>query len=259
MSFLIKAEHVSYIIEKDKAIVKDISFELKKGEVLGIAGESGSGKTTLGKILAGLITPSEGKVIYNGPSGWEKTRVSPIQILFQNNGEILNPLRKIEDIVREALILRGVAGKDIDKEADIIFNSVQLEKGLRKRKGYELSGGEQQRSALARVLAAKPELLILDEPFSAQDPDSRFNFLNLFREINRDWGITMICISHGLKILKELCNDIMIMYRGEAVEQGNCALVFSKPANFYTRFLFKADSYELTPEELEEGNQFSQK
>ena len=100
MNPLLKAEEVSYFIDKGKPILNHISFELNKGEILGISGESGSGKTTLGKIIAGLISPTEGKIIFNKPSGWENTKVSPIQILFQNNGEILNPFRRIDSVVK---------------------------------------------------------------------------------------------------------------------------------------------------------------
>src|ERR1035437_4940232 len=136
MSLLLKAENISYLIDKGKPILSNISFELNKGEILGIAGESGSGKTTLGKIIAGLITPSEGKIIFTKPSGWENTRVSPIQILFQNNGEILNPFRKIDSVVKEALKLRNERILNPDDEADKIFLSLDLKENLRKRKGY---------------------------------------------------------------------------------------------------------------------------
>ena len=250
MNPLLKVENVSYFIDKAKPILNNISFELNKGEILGIAGESGSGKTTLGKIIAGLITPSEGKITFTKPAGWEKTKVSPIQILFQNNGEILNPFRRIDSEVKEALKLRNGGIINLDEEAEKIFLSLDLKENLRKRKGYELSGGEQQRGALARLLAVKPVLLILDEPFSAQDPDSQYNFLDLFKKINSNMSVTIICISHNLRILKELCNNLLIIYRGTIVERGECGTIFDKPSHPYTRFLFKADNYKLTYDEL---------
>ena len=253
MSVLLKAENISYFIDKKKPILSNISFELNKGEILGIAGESGSGKTTLGKIIAGLIVPSGGKIIFNTPPGWENTKVSPIQILFQNNGEILNPFRRIDSIVKEALKLRNGRISELNKEAEKIFLSLDLEESLRRRKGYELSGGEQQRGALARLLAAKPELLILDEPFSAQDPDSQYNFLNLFQKINKEMGLTLICISHNLRILKELCNNILIIYQGTIVERGECSAIFENPTHPYTKFLFKADNYKLSYDEFRRG------
>ena len=250
MNPLLRVENVSYFIDKAKPILNNISFELNKGEILGIAGESGSGKTTLGKIIAGLITPSEGKITFTKPAGWEKTKVSPIQILFQNNGEILNPFRRIDSEVKEALKLRNGGIINLDEEAEKIFLSLDLKENLRKRKGYELSGGEQQRGALARLLAVKPVLLILDEPFSAQDPDSQYNFLDLFKKINSNMSVTIICISHNLRILKELCNNLLIIYRGTIVERGECGTIFDNPSHPYTRFLFKADNYKLTYDEL---------
>jgi ABC-type dipeptide/oligopeptide/nickel transport system ATPase subunit len=250
MSILLKADNISYHAEKGEEILKDISFELKGGEILGIAGESGSGKTTLGKIIAGLITPTSGKIIFNGPADREKSRVSSIQILFQNNGEILNPLRRIDSVVKEALKLGKDDGRSADKEAEELFRSLGLSKELGSRRGYELSGGEQQRAALARILAVNPVLIILDEPFSAQDPDSQNNFLNLFKKINKEMGITLICISHNLRILRELCDNVLIIYRGSIVESGECGEIFSSPKHPYTKFLFKADSYKLTYDEF---------
>ena len=250
MSYLLKADNISHFYVKGKSILNNISFEINKGEILGIAGESGSGKTTLGKIITGLITPSEGKIIFNSPAGWENTRVSPIQILFQNNGETLNPFRRIDTIVKEAIKLRHGGKIDFNKEAEKIFQSINLDDNLQKRKGYELSGGEQQRGALARILAVKPEVLILDEPFSAQDPDSQNNFLDQFKIINRESGMTLICISHNLRILKEMCNNLLIVYRGSIVEQGDCREIFRNPVHPYTKFLLKADNYNLSYDEI---------
>src|ERR1039457_4773602 len=123
MTHFLKVENISYFIDKEKPILRNISFELNKGEILGIAGESGSGKTTLGKIIAGLIIPSEGKIVFNKPAEWENTRVSPIQILFQNNGEVLNPFRRIDSVVKEALNLRYERKADTYEEANKIFLS----------------------------------------------------------------------------------------------------------------------------------------
>lgn len=256
MNELLKVENVSYKIETGKSILKNISFELNKGDILGIAGESGSGKTTLGKIITGLLSPTEGKIIFSKPPQWEHTKASPIQMLFQNNGEILNPFRRIDSIVKEALRIRYGASKDINKEADKIFLSLNIEENLRRRKGYELSGGEQQRGALARILAIEPELLILDEPFASQDPDSQYNFLKLFQRINKESGVTLICISHNLRILNEICSDLLIIYKGSIVEAGRCRGIFERPNHPYTKFLFKADNYKLTYEDFAE-NQFN--
>ena len=194
-----------------KEILKNISFSLDKGSILGIAGESGCGKTTLAKLIAGIIKPTGGTIEYAGDLKQPKSKAATVQILFQNNGEILNPLREIEETVEEALLIAHNDFENIEAEKNIVFDSVGFLEVLRRKKGYQLSGGEQQRAALARLLAVKPEVLILDEPFSAQDPDSQYNLLNLLKKINKDLGITLICIAHNLQMLNKLCNNVIIM------------------------------------------------
>lgn len=233
----------------EKVILNDISFELEQERILGIAGESGSGKTTLAKILAGILKPTSGSFSLNLLRNDESIKTAAIQILFQNNGEILNPLRTIDEIIDEAIKIRY--GASNEKEKEIIFNSVKITEVLRKRKGFELSGGEQQRAALARILAVKPEILILDEPFSAQDPASQLNLLNLFKSINHEFKITTICISHNLKILRLLCDEIIVMYKGQIVEKGMSSEIFSKPQHPYTKFLLKAEDYALEHSEIQ--------
>ena len=259
MNELLTAENICYKVEQtgtfqirknEKEILKNVSFKLEKGRILGIAGESGSGKTTLAKIISGVLRQSSGEIIFNKSGEWEKIKTSPVQILFQNNGEILNPLRRINDIVEEAIVLRYGNKIDVRKEKEKIFGSLNFPEHLWSRKGFELSGGEQQRAALARILAVKPELLILDEPFSAQDPESQLNLLNLFKQINEEFGLTLICIAHNLKILQKLCDDILLMYKGEIVEHGKTEKIFNSPEHAYTKFLLKAESYNLTYQEL---------
>jgi len=237
--------------EKNEAILKNISLAIEKGSFTGIAGESGSGKTTLARIIAGIIKPTSGIITLNYSDGWDSSiRTNPVQILFQNNGEIINPFRKIIDTIKETLKIRNDGKADNPELPEEILKFVNLDKDTYTKKGYQLSGGEQQRAALARIIAAMPELLILDEPFSAQDPESRINLSNLFTEINRKFGITIICISHNLQILKMLCSRLIVMYKGEIVETGNCSEIFSNPAHPYTKYLLKAEKYNLTYDEL---------
>lgn len=233
----------------EKVILHSITFNLERGKILGIAGESGSGKTTLAKILAGILKETSGSYSLNLLSNKERLRTSPIQILFQNNGDIINPLRTIDEIIEEAIKIRS--GESAKEEKEIIFNSVKLHDTLGKRKGFELSGGEQQRAALARILAIRPEVLILDEPFSAQDPVSQMNLLSLFKSINEEFKITTICISHNIKILRLLCDDIIAMYKGRVVEKGITSDIFSKPQHPYTKFLLKAEDYALDHSEIQ--------
>ena len=136
-------------------------------------------------------------------------------------------------------------------QLDIILDAVKLSKSLLERKGYELSGGEQQRAALARILAVKPELLILDEPFSAQDYESHENFLNLFLNLKKNLDITMICVAHNLPLLRKLSDEVMIMYNGEIVEKNNSGELFVNPQHQYTKFLLKAEKYDLKYEDIQ--------
>jgi peptide/nickel transport system ATP-binding protein len=259
MNILLKVQNLNYSVknveifgrqENEKIILSDISFNLEHGKILGIAGESGSGKTTLAKILAGVIQKTSGELFFTFTNEWNKIKSSPVQILFQNTGEIINPFRTVNEIIEEAVFIRFRDKKLIKAEKENIFNSLNFSPSLWNRKGYELSGGEQQRAALARILAVKPELLILDEPFSAQDTESQLNFLKLFKTINEKFGITMITIAHNLKILRKLCDDIIIMYRGKIVEKGSTEDIFSSPNHPYTKYLLKAENYDLSYEDL---------
>lgn len=248
---LLEVNNLSYSVKSESGIIfilNNISFELEKNKTLGIAGESGSGKTTLGKLLAGILTPSNGEVDFNFIHNKSK-KTNRVQILFQNNGEVLNPFRKVSEVVDEAIMIKA-GSKDIIEIRKSIFNSLNFPEELWNRKGFELSGGEQQRAALARLLAVEPELLILDEPFSAQDPESQLNFLNLFKKIKDEYSVTLICIAHNLRILRKLCDEIIIIYKGELVEKGKTEEIFNSPKHPYTKFLLSAGDYNLTYDEL---------
>jgi ABC-type dipeptide/oligopeptide/nickel transport system ATPase subunit len=225
-------------------ILEDISFDLERGRTLGIAGESGSGKTTLGKLLAGILKPAKGEIILDFDSA-KRQRTESVQILFQNNGEILNPFRKTREVVEEAVKIK-IGKTGANERLFSLFQEINFTPDLWERKGYELSGGEQQRAALARLLAVEPDILILDEPFSAQDPESQLNFLNLFQKIKKDYDITLICIAHNIRLLRKLCDEIIIIYKGRIVEKGETGNIFDSPAHPYTKFLLKSENYNLS-------------
>ncbi|NWF89973.1 MAG: ATP-binding cassette domain-containing protein [Ignavibacteriaceae bacterium] len=233
----------------EKFILENISFSVQQGKIVGVAGESGSGKTTLAKIIAGILPPTSGTITFDLSDEWKNTTTKPVQILFQNSTDILNPLRNIDDILDEAIETR-YRKNDMELKKNIL-EAVKVPEKLSHKKGFELSGGEQQRIALARILAVKPEILILDEPFSAQDPPSQLNLLNLLGAINKEYHITMLCISHNLKILRELCDEIIIIYKGKIVESGYVRDVLVNPKNAYTKFLLKAENYSLSYNEIQ--------
>ena len=253
---LLKVENISYSVvikeetKKQFEILKNVSFDVEQGEILGICGESGGGKSSLAKVIAGIIKPDSGKIILTKDQSTIIRRSSPVQILFQNHGEVINPLRRIKNIIDEALKIAGVEGSKISGEREVLLNSVGFRKDLYNRRGFELSGGEQQRAALARLLAVKPLLLILDEPFSAQDIESQMNFVKLFKKLNKDLNITMICISHDLRILRNLANRVIIIKDGEIIESGITTDVFNKPQKDYTKFLLSAEALDLSYKEL---------
>ncbi|MBE0572660.1 MAG: ATP-binding cassette domain-containing protein [Ignavibacteriaceae bacterium] len=254
---LLKVENISYSVEvkeekkKRFDILKNVSFEIEQGEILGICGESGGGKSTLAKVIAGLIKPDRGKITLDSEHQNSKRKSSQIQILFQNHGEVLNPFREIQSVIDEALKISGVEKTNLGQERVKVLSAVGFPKELYKRRGMELSGGEQQRAALARLLAVKPVLLILDEPFSAQDVESQLNLVKLFRQLNKEFNLTMICISHDLRILKNLSNRVIIVKDGEIVENGLTKEVFHNPQKAYTKFLLSAESLDLTYDEIQ--------
>jgi ABC-type dipeptide/oligopeptide/nickel transport system ATPase subunit len=248
MNILLKSENISYnapsneLFSKSKTtvILKNISFELFENEILGIAGASGSGKTTLAKILAGVHSLYDGKLAFNFKNDWTKIKTKPVQILFQNSSEILNPIRKVGDVIEEAIKIRF--GETINVK-ELILNSlmiVGLDENFLSRRGYELSGGEQQRVALTRIISVEPEILILDEPFSAQDVESQLNFVQLIKRISNQKKISLIIISHDLKILKLLCSRIMILSEGKIVEIGETEKILVQPESETAKKLINA-------------------
>lgn len=248
MKILLKSENISYnapsneLFSKNKTteILKNISFELFENEILGIAGASGSGKTTLAKILAGVHSLYDGKLEFNFKNDWTKIKTKPVQILFQNSSEILNPIRKVGDVIEEAIKIRFDETINFN---ELILNSLRivgLDENFILRRGYELSGGEQQRVALARIISVEPEILILDEPFSAQDVESQLNFVQLIKRISDEKRISLIIVSHDLKILKLLCSRIMILSEGKIVEIGETEKIFTNPESDHTKKLINA-------------------
>ena len=260
---LIELKNISYSAGNDNLsfsrkgitdILFDISFTVNEKEVLGICGESGGGKSTLAKLIAGIIKPTKGEIILNSEITPKKNRPNEIQILFQNSSDLINPYRKINIIINEALKLAGAKKEFAETEKKKLIETIDINTALLDRKGLGLSGGERQRIALARLLAVKPKVLILDEPYSAQDITSQINFVKLLKRINEDLGVTIICISHDLKILRNLVQRTIILKEGRIVESGTTEEVFNNPQDSYTRFLLSAESLKLSYDEIQSRN-----
>ncbi len=232
-------------------IIDDVSFKVDNGVIFGIAGQSGGGKTSIAKLLAGVNRDYSGSIKVNEKSLIEYLKTRKLQILFQNNNELINPLRSIYDVLEEVLNIGRCSnpGKKIQE----LIRLMKLPKEVINKKGYELSGGQQQRVALARILAAEPDIIIMDEPFSAQDADSQFIIAQLMTELNKEFNITFLIISHDLYLLKNLTHQIIIVKNGRIIESGDTSKVLENPEHPHTQFLLHSISYELTKDELRKG------
>jgi ABC-type dipeptide/oligopeptide/nickel transport system ATPase subunit len=263
---ILKVKNVSFSVDKKPSlpsgsnsfsdyqpveILKDITFEVERGKVLGISGQSGSGKSTLAKILSGVILQTSGVIQKNFKKDWSKSLPKPVQILFQNDGDLINPFRKVKDVLNEAFELKYKKSKNYDSEISDIFFRFNLNPLLQESKGLQLSGGEKQRIALARIVIVEPEILILDEPFSSQDVEAQINILKLINKLKSELKFTVICISHDLNILKHFSDEIIIMFNGNIVESGLTKTVMDNPANDYTKFLLSAQSLNLTEADIQ--------
>jgi len=203
--------------ESDNFILKDISLSLVRGEKLGIGGNSGSGKTTLAKIIAGILKPQKGKIWYSPEIDFNR-KANPIQLLFQNSEEIINPYRKTGDILIEALqIEHKLNREELDKELEHLCKTLLIEQDVLNKKGYQLSGGQRQRIAMARLWAVKPQILILDEPVSAQDVESQANLSSLLSTITVSQNVSLIVISHNRKVLEKVSDRIIELSNGAII------------------------------------------
>jgi ABC-type glutathione transport system ATPase component len=229
-----------------KATVRAIhsaDFTLFKGETLGLVGESGSGKSTLARCVVRLVEPEKGEIIFAGEdlrplsrAGWLPYR-KRIQMVFQDPYASLNPRRKVGDAIAEGPITHGVEPAEARARAAELLRLVQLDPSALERYPHEFSGGQRQRIGLARALAMQPELLIADEPVSALDVSVQAQVLDLLADIRKRLGLTMLFITHDLRVAAQICDRIAVMQRGAIVEIGSTAEVFGAPKHPYTRAL----------------------
>lgn len=223
-----------------------ISLEVAHGDIVGIVGESGSGKSTLANIAVGLTKPTSGDVMLDGEplsllmrdhgGPWRRR----IQMAFQDSSSALNPRKSVSRCLTETLALRGVPGPERETEALAMLELVGLGAELAPRLPHELSGGQRQRVGLARALAMKPDILIADEPVSSLDVSLQAQVINLLSRLTRELGLTLLFISHDLALVRTLCSRIIVMRKGEIVEQGACLDVLDRPSHPYTQLLIAA-------------------
>jgi ABC-type microcin C transport system duplicated ATPase subunit YejF len=222
-----------------------VDVAIAEGASLGIVGESGSGKSTLVRILLGLDRPTSGTVHYRGraiePDRPRRLRWfrREAQIVLQDPLSSLDPRMTIASIIREPLVCLDVE-EDHDARITEVLAAVGLDPAWRSRYPHEFSGGQQQRIAIARAIVPRPQLLVGDEPVSSLDVSVRVQILDLLRQLATDYDLTLVLVSHDLGVVRYLCDDVMVLRDGVAVERGRTAEVFSSPQHEYTRSLLAA-------------------
>ena len=227
--------------------VKDASLKVEKGKTLAIVGESGSGKSTLARILTLIDAPTAGELFIEGEQvdiarhGVSKQLRRKVQMVFQNPYGSLNPRQKIGDVLAEPLVINTdmPASERQDRARDML-KKVGLGPEHFNRYPHMFSGGQRQRIAIARALMLNPSLLVLDEPVSALDLSVQAQILNLLADLQDEFHLTYVFISHDLSVVRYIADDVMVMYLGDVVEQGTREEVFANPRHNYTRTLFAA-------------------
>jgi peptide/nickel transport system ATP-binding protein len=250
--FPISLGFFSSLITRKPPVVKavdGISFDVKKGEIFGLAGESGSGKTTTGRLILRLLEPTSGEVYFrekeitNIPEKKFKEFRRKMQIIFQDPYESLNPKMIIRDIIAEPLRVQGIKNEDeVMKRVVQTLEDVELipPEEFLYRFPHELSGGQRQRVACARALVVQPEFIVADEPVSMLDVSIRAEILNLMVDLVEKYHVSFLYITHDLALARHLCNRLAIMYLGKIMEKGFVEDVISNPLHPYTRALLNA-------------------
>lgn len=246
MNEVLEVKNVSKTFYKDGArteAVKNVSFSLKEGEILGIAGESGSGKSTLSRLCMGLIKPDCGEIFICRQKLSKKSIKSlrpKIQMVFQNPADTFNPAFSVGSGLSEAGRCLGLEKELLEKRIPELLKLTGLSESVYNRRPKELSGGQLQRLAIVRALLCSPKILIADEAVSSLDVSVSANILNLLSDLRESLGIAILFISHDLKVIGSLCDRVGVMYRGELVESGETEKVLFEPENDYTKRLLDA-------------------
>ncbi|MCG7361267.1 ABC transporter ATP-binding protein [Roseomonas sp. ACRSG] len=246
---LSKTYHKSGFFGRNRRVthaVRDVTLDLPRGGTLGIVGESGSGKSTLARCIVRLLDPEEGKILIEGQDRLALSRAElrrdarRIQMVFQDPYASLNPRRRVGELVAQGPIVHGTPRTEAFARARELFELVGLDPSALDRFPHEFSGGQRQRIGLARALAMRPEVLVADEPVSALDVSVQAQVLKLLAELRSRLGLSMIFITHDLRVAAQLCDRIAVMRQGEVVEHGPTAEIFANPQHEYTRALFAA-------------------
>jgi ABC-type oligopeptide transport system ATPase subunit len=248
--------------------VDNVSLDIHAGETLGLVGESGSGKSTLGRLILRLIEPTSGTILLNGQNllaashGEMRSLRRDLQIIFQDPFASLDPRFRVENIIAEPLIIHGIRHENReghgftrtgngDDDAALVAGGIQarvaellravgLDESAMRRYPHEFSGGQRQRIGIARALALRPKFIVCDEPVSALDVSVGAQIVNLLAQLQREFGLTYLFISHSMPVVRYLSTRIAVMYRGKIVEVGDTEQITEHPAHPYTRSLLEA-------------------
>ncbi len=224
--------------------VDRVDLTIRKGEVVGLVGESGCGKSTLGRMVAGILPPTEGTILRDGRdikalTGAEARQMKlRTQMIFQDPYASLNPRMRVQDIVGEAPRVHGLLdGAAFDDYVDEQMRRAGLDPGFKRRYPHQFSGGQRQRIGIARALAVKPDFIVCDEAVAALDVSIQAQILNLFMRLRKELDLTYLFISHDLGVVEHLSDRVVIMYLGRVVEEADTETVFRRPNHPYTRSL----------------------
>ncbi|MEJ2666629.1 MAG: ATP-binding cassette domain-containing protein [Deinococcales bacterium] len=227
--------------------VEDISFNIKKGEVVGLVGESGSGKTTAGRSILRLIEPTSGEILFNGvdiaklPKARMREYRKEMQIIFQDPFASLNPRMSVGDIIGEAMTIHNLArGKTKEQRVADLLDRVGMSPNHMRRYPHEFSGGQRQRIGIARALAVDPQFIVADEPVSALDVSIQAQVVNLLQDLKEELGLTLLFIAHDLGVVEYISDRVVVMYLGRVMEVAPSKDLYANPVHPYTEALLSA-------------------
>lgn len=232
-----------YIKKTPFTAVDGVSFDLIRGECLGLVGESGCGKSTMAKIITRLIEPDEGSILVDGTETLNlkgkdlKKLYQKVQMVFQTPQDSFDPRHTLGDGIMESMRNLGISRKMARERAYELLKLVELEPFFASRYPHEVSGGQCQRAAIARALATEPELIICDEATSALDVTVQAQIIELLKRLQKENGLSLLLICHDLALVQNFCTRVLVMYRGKIVEEGIPDDVIRNPQNEYTRVL----------------------